>query len=95
MRKMTLKEWEEKYIVEEVKQFNQKNHMFIRPVWDPAINGQLDDWSFIGPLKEKKGYVLEDQALRWASSRGTMMSLFNPFKPNPIKNRLFSGVILI
>lgn len=82
MRKLTLKEWEEKYIVEEVKQFNQKNHMFIRPVWDPSINGQLEDWSFVGPVKEKKGYTLEDQALRWASSRGTMMTLFNSFKPN-------------
>lgn len=83
MRKLTIKEWEEKYLIEEVKQFDQKNHMFVRPIWDQAINRRLDDWSFVGPVKEKKGYTLEDQALRWASSRGTMMSLFNPFKPNP------------
>ena len=83
MKRLTLNEWEEKYIKEEVKQFNQKNHMFIRPVWDESINSQLDDWSFIGSIRKKKGYALEDQALRWASSRGTMMTLFNAFKPNP------------
>ena len=88
MKKLTLKEWEDKYIVDEVKPFDQRNHMFIRPVWDADLNEQLDDWSFIGPVKKEKGYTLEDQALRWASSRGTMMTLFNTFKPNlspPVK----------
>jgi hypothetical protein len=28
MKKITLEEWEDKYIVDEVKQFDQKNHMF-------------------------------------------------------------------
>ena len=63
MRKLTLKEWEEKYVFEEVKQYARKNHLFIRPIWDPSIHDKLDDWSFIGPVKEEKGYTLEDQAL--------------------------------
>lgn len=84
MRKLTPEEWEEKYIRGDIEQFDQKNHMFIRPIWDPSIYDKLDDWSFIGPFKDKKGYALEDQALRWASSRGTMMALFNTFKPNPV-----------
>jgi reductive dehalogenase len=82
LRRLTIEQWEKKYIVGGVKQFDQKNHMFIRPVWDPEINGLLDDWSFIGPVKEEAGYTLEDQALRWASNRGTMMTLFNAYKPN-------------
>ena len=56
--------------------------MFIRPAWDPTIHGLLEDWSFVGDVREKPGYRFEDQALRWASSRGTMMSLFNTSKPN-------------
>jgi len=68
MKKLTLEEWEKKYIAEGVKQFDQKNHMFIRPGWDASIHGQLEDWSFIGPVKKEKGYTLEDQALRWATS---------------------------
>jgi len=83
MKKISLEEWEKKYIVGDVQRFDQKNTMFIRPGWDADINRQLDDWSFTGHLREKAGYKLEDQALRWASSRGTMMALFNKHKPNP------------
>ncbi|MCJ7596746.1 MAG: hypothetical protein MUO52_18440 [Desulfobacterales bacterium] len=53
MKKVTLEEWEKRYIAEEVKQFDQKNHMFIRPGWDASIHGRLEDWSFIGPVKKK------------------------------------------
>ncbi len=83
MRKLTLKEWEEKYIVGPVERFDQRNTMFNRPYWDPEIAGLLEDWSFVGGVKEKHGYTLKDQALRWASRRGTMMELFNTSKPNP------------
>lgn len=83
MKGLTISEWEEKYIVGDVKRFDQKNHMFIRPGWDPDLNRLLEDWSFTGGARKKAGYRLEDQALRWASNRGTMMTLFNSFKPNP------------
>ena len=90
MKKLTLQEWEEKYIAGDMKRFDQKNHMFVRPGWDAEINRLLDDWSFIGPVRDQAGYRMEDQAMRWASSRGTMMTLFNRYKPNP--NRLTRAI---
>lgn len=83
MKILTLNEWEKKYIAGQVERFNQKNTMFNRPGWDTEVNGLLEDWSFTGEVKKNSGYTLEDQALRWASRRGTMMALFNAYKPNP------------
>jgi len=83
MKKLTLNEWEEKYIVRSVERFDQKYTMFNRPSWDSEIKGFLDNWSFIGEVKQKPGYTLQDLALRWASRRGTLMELFNISKPNP------------
>ena len=39
MKKLTMAQWENKYIKGEVDPFDQKNQMFIRPGWDPEING--------------------------------------------------------
>ena len=83
MKALTLQDWEEKYIAGNEKRFDQKNQMFNRPGWDQEISGSLKDWSFIGSVRETSGYTLEDQALRWASRRGTMMTLFNASKHNP------------
>ncbi len=83
MRHLTLDEWEKKYIVRPVDRFDQKYTMFNRPSWDPEIKGLLKNWSFTGEVKEKPGYALQDQGLRWASRYGTMMELFNTSKPNP------------
>lgn len=83
MKRLTSEEWEKRYIVGETERFDQKNTMFNRPGWDTQINGLLKSWSFTGEVKEKPGFTLEDQALRWACRRGTMMTLFNIYKPNP------------
>lgn len=83
MKRLNLEEWKEKYKIGDVKRFDQKNTMFNRPGWDREINSRLEDWSFMGDLRTTPGYRLEDQALRWGSSRGTMMTLFNTFKPIP------------
>ncbi|MBW1998522.1 MAG: hypothetical protein JRJ29_11230, partial [Deltaproteobacteria bacterium] len=84
MKKMTLDEWEKKYIRGPIEQFDQKNTMFLRPLWDPEVNKRLDDWSFVGEVKDRPGYRIEDLGLRWAARRGTMlMGLFNWYKPNP------------
>ena len=37
MKRLTLEEWEKKYIVEPVERFDQKNEMFSRPFWDPEF----------------------------------------------------------
>jgi len=83
MSKLTLSEWEEKYVVGPVERFDQKYTMFNRPGWDPEIKGLLKDWSFAGEVKEKPGYTLQDQALQRAVWRGTQLALFNLSKPNP------------
>ena len=83
MRKLTLDEWESKYIAEPVDRFDQKYQMFNRPTWDPEIQGLLKDWSFFSEAKDKLGYTLQDQALQQASGIGTQLALFNTSKPNP------------
>ena len=84
MKRLTLDEWEKKYVAGPVEQFDQKNIMFVRPVWDSEINRRLEDWSFVGDIKEEPGYAMEDLALRWAARRGTqIMQLFNTHRPNP------------
>ena len=84
MKKLNLAEWEKKYVSNKIEQFNQKNHMFTRPSWDEDLNRQLDDWSFVGDALDVPGFRLQDQALRYACRRGTMMTIFNDSKPNPM-----------
>jgi len=84
VRKLTLDEWEKKYIVGKIERFNSRNSMFTRPTWDPEVKDLLEDWSFTGDVKDRPGYHLEDQALRWASRRGSQLMIhFNIHKPNP------------
>ena len=84
MKKLTLSEWEEKYIVGPVERFDQKYGMYKRTSWDPEIKELLKNWSFLGEIGEKPGYTLKDFALRRASQRVTrMFALSNMSKPNP------------
>jgi hypothetical protein len=57
MKKLTLDQWEEKYISGPVTRFDQKYTMFNRPSWDPEIHGLLEDRSFTGEVKDKPGYT--------------------------------------
>lgn len=88
MKKLLKEQWEHKYIRGEITRFDQKNHMFHRPGWDPGINGIIDDWSLNGPPKNKAGFMLEDRALLSASSMGTMLGLFNTDVPNPMPSTI-------
>ena len=83
MKKLTLAEWQEKYIAEPVERFDQKYQMFNRPAWDPEIKALLNDWSFFSEAKDKPGYTLQDQALQRAAGTATQLALFNTSKPNP------------
>jgi reductive dehalogenase len=83
MKKLTLSEWEEKYILKPVARFDQKYHMFNRPNWDHGVKTLLKDWSFAGEAKTETGYTLQEKALRQASQCGTQVALFNTSKPNP------------
>ena len=89
MKKLTLDEWEKKYIVGKIERFNSSNSTFARPSWDADFMKLLDDWSFVGDVKDRAGYRLEDQSLRWASRRGSqLMETFNNNKPNPSETAL-------
>lgn len=83
MKKLTLSQWEEKYLAGPIERFDQKYQMFNRPGWDTEIRERLEDWSFSGLATEKPGQTLLDMALRSASSRATMIVMFNTYKPNP------------
>jgi len=83
MKKLTLAEWQNKYVAGPIERFDQKNHMFNRPTWDPEIKELLEDWSFSSEARDKPGYTLQDQALQRAASAGTQLALFNTSKPNP------------
>ena len=84
MKKITLDEWEKKYVVGPIERFDQKNVMFSRPMWDPKIKDLMDDWSSNSPARDKPGFRVEEMALRKASdSASRIFSLFNTSKPNP------------
>ena len=83
MRKLTLDEWESKYIAGTVERFDQKNQAFNRIHWDPEIKGLLENWSFDGAAREKPGYTLQEYALQQAAWAATRLALFNTSKPNP------------
>ena len=84
MKRLTLEEWESKYIVGPVERFNQTYTMFNRPDWDFEVRGRLQDWSFMGEAKDRPGWTLEEIGLRRATGPVTQMfTLFNMSKPNP------------
>lgn len=63
MNKLTLEEWEEKYVRGEVHRFDQRYTMFNRPGWDRGIHGAVESWAITGTLKDRPGYYLEDWGL--------------------------------
>ena len=93
MKKLTLSDWEGKYIVGTVERFDQKHDVTRRFNWDPEAKRVWKGLSLIGPgkVKQQPGYTLEDLALRWASRRcASVLELFNTSKPNPTR---ISGAI--
>ena len=83
MRKLSLEEWEKKYVAGEIKRFDQKYVMFARPQWDDKIKSLMRWVTERSASKPKAGYTLQDQALRIASRTGTQMHLFEADRPNP------------
>ena len=83
MRKLSLEEWEKKYVAGQIKRFDQKYVMFARPQWDDKIKELMRWVTERSASKPKAGYTLQDQALRIASRTGTQMHLFEADRPNP------------
>lgn len=82
MKKLSQAEWERKYIVGEIEQFDQKNTLFNRPLWDDAISGEFDDWSITGRPTERPGFGRWEHALDRAGWSATQLTRFNFRKPN-------------
>jgi len=77
MKKLTIEQWEKRYRIDAIKErYDSKNHMFSRPLWDLEVNSRLNHWGFLGDIKDKSGYTMQDQALRWGARRGTVISRF-------------------
>ena len=75
MRKISLEDWEKKYIISSVAKFDQKNTMFNRPKWDLETINLLEDWSIItNSPKDKPGHSIESVALRLGSIAGTQIT---------------------
>ncbi len=83
MRKLSLEEWEKKYIVGSIEKFDQKYTMFSRPLWDPKIKDLLRWVLKRSASKGNPGNTLQDQALRIGSRVGVMMHMFENDRPNP------------
>jgi hypothetical protein len=76
MRKLSLEEWEHKYIKGEIKQFDQRYTMFSRPMWDPKIKDLLSWVLEKAEMGTRPGRTLQDKALELGSRVGVMMHLF-------------------
>jgi len=69
MKRLTMEEWEKKYIVEPIKRMDQKNIGFNRSRWDTTPIGEKSfkefGHEFFGLVmpREKAGYTLQDRAL--------------------------------
>jgi reductive dehalogenase len=94
MKKLTLEQWEKKYIKGPIERFDQKNTMYARNLWDPKVMKAVANWGFTGDIKDKAGMTLKDNALRFGCRRGTDMGLFNTSKPNTMAvNKAISQVL--
>ena len=82
MKKLTLDQWQNKYIVGPIERFDQKHIMQNRPTWDPEIQTLMKNQSSNRENRNEPGFQQQDQALRMASRHGTKMVLLNTHRPN-------------
>lgn len=94
MRKLSLEEWERRYIRDEIKRFDQRYTMFSRPMWDPEIKDLLRWVLEKAELGVQPGRALQDKALELGSRVGVMMHFFENDRPNPSAVSREIGAIL-
>lgn len=63
MKRITLSEWEKKYITRPIQRFDQKNRAHMRAEWDPEYGKRLGQWTAEAKIEDRPGYTLEDMAL--------------------------------
>ena len=87
MSHLPLDKWEKKYIVESIERFDQKNHMFSRPWWDPKMKDIHEKFYRQRIIPgEKAGWTLPDMAFGEGSwylertlSHGNIIGQHGPF----------------
>ena len=70
MEKITLDEWEKKYIAKPVNRFDQKNRVNMRAEWDPEWGRSLGQQNAEIEIKDEPGYTLWESALCAAALAG-------------------------
>ena len=92
MRKLTLDEWEKKYMVGPVEQFNQKNTMVDRIDTDPEFFKKATQFggifAILGKAQDRSGFTLFDQAMRWGAWAAEELDLLDTSRPNPLSASL-------
>jgi reductive dehalogenase len=84
MKKLSLGEWEEQYVVGPVERFDQKNTMSVRKYADPVMKDRLSGLSAPAAFEQVPGHTLQDYALRWAPRHfHSLIAELNSSKPNP------------
>jgi reductive dehalogenase len=63
MKRLTLEDWEKKYIVGPIERFDQKNEMFKRPFWDAELRELKRKALGIVEPRDRAGYCLPEVAL--------------------------------
>ena len=81
MRKLTLDEWEKKYMVGTVEQFNQKDTMVDRIDTDPEFFKRAIQlggiFAILSNAQVRSGFTLFAQAMRWGAWAGEELDLLD------------------
>ena len=92
MRKLTLDEWEKKYIAGPIEQFSEKNTTIEKIDSDPDFFRKAVEfggmYAILGHAKDSPGFTLMDQAMRWGAWAGFQLELLDTSKPNPLYGAL-------
>ena len=83
MKKLTLEEWEKKYIAAPIEQFNEKNTTIEKIDSDPDFFRKAVEfggmYAILGHAKDRPGFTLMDQAMRWGAWAGFQLELLDTF----------------
>jgi len=92
MKKLTLDQWEKKYIAGPIERFSEKDHCMERINWDLEFAKKAMEYGGIhaisGQAKDKPGFTLMDQAVRWGAWAGIQYEILDTSRPNTLNAAL-------
>jgi len=84
MKRLTLDQWESKYIAGQVDRFDQRNTMSSRKNSDPEMKEKLANLSTPAQFRDEPGFTQQDYALRWSPrAYHSVIAEMNASKPHP------------